>query len=90
MSVIVIEDWMGQHIEPRWGDLQVGDGLLYEDGSLFIVESRAVDDWKDVTYITKCVVPPEDSGHKFGSEGLLSKPSNERLPKHITIVKSTR
>jgi hypothetical protein len=69
---------------PTWGDVRAGDGVSYPDGALFIVDARAVDDGKQVTFLMRCVVSPTSIGYKYGDVVLLSKENREPLPEGVT------
>lgn len=88
---IIIEDGApSDYNGPRWRDLRVGDGLTYPDGSLFMIDARAIDDGEMVTYLTRCVVPPEDSAQRYGDLGMMSCYNNHPIPDGCAIVKATR
>ncbi len=58
---------------PTWADVEPGDGLVYPDGALFIVEARSLDDGLQVTLTTRCVVPPKASEGRLNQAYFLSR-----------------
>jgi hypothetical protein len=75
---------------PTWGDVRAGDGVSYADGSLFIVDARAVDDGKQVTFMMRCVVPPSVGDYCYGDIVLLSMENNTALPEGVTYSSGGR
>lgn len=73
----------------RWRDVRPGDGLTFSDGALFIVEARAVDDGKQVTFITRCVVPPAIGDYSYGDLSMLSRHNADPIHDDCTIVRPT-
>ncbi len=87
---VIVKDARDTHGLPRWRDLDVGNGLTYADGSLFIIESREINDKKHVTFLVRCVVPSEDSVLRYSDLGMLTCEINSLIPEGCSIVRSTR
>ena len=84
----VVELGLERSEEPCWEDVVAGDGLLYPDGALFIVESVGVIDRTHVSFMVRCVVPPELGSFETGHAGGLGRPRNASLASMgITLVK---
>ena len=77
IPVVVVETFAQP--KPRWGDLRVGDGLMYPDGGLFIVESNGVDDGEFVTFLLRCVVSPDFGNFAHGELSMLGRPNDASL-----------
>jgi hypothetical protein len=83
--ISIIELWGSHSQSPTWGDIQAGDGVSYPDGSLFIVDARAMDDGKQVTFLMRCVVSPTAFDYQYNDVVALSKENNEPLPEGVTF-----
>jgi hypothetical protein len=91
IPIVVIDNGVrSDYAGPRWRDVRVGDGLSYSDGALFIVEARAIDDGKQVTLLTRCVVPPAIGDYAYGDLSMLARRNADPIPDECTIVRPTR
>lgn len=75
---------------PTWGEIQAGDGVSYADGALYIVDARAVDDGKQVTFLMRVVVPPTIGDYDYGDVVMLSTEKWVPLPEGVTYTRSNK
>lgn len=90
IDIVEIFDW-GRHDckGPRWCDVKLGQGLVYPDGALFIVESYAMRDRSSTTFLLRCVVPPAIGDYEFGDLSVINCENNWPLPEGLNLVDPT-
>lgn len=73
-----------------WRDVNIGDGLVYDDGALFIVEADEINDGRYCTFMLRCVVPPTVGDYVYGDVCMMSRPLHGPIPPGSSIVRPTR
>lgn len=75
---------------PTWGEIQAGDGVSSADGALYIVDARAVDDGKHVTFLMRVVVPPAIGDYDYGDVIMFYTEKCVPLPEGVTYTRSNK
>ena len=75
---------------PTWSEVRSGDGVSYPDGAIFYFVERAMDDGTQVTFVMRCIVPPNVGDYSYGDTVLLSVENNMLLPEGVTCTRGYR
>ena len=87
-SIHVVE--LHSQFGETWSSVHVGDCVSYPDGTLYLVETRLLEDKSQVSLLMRVIVPPELGDYNYGDEVMLSATKNMLIPEGIVVAPGNR